>query len=399
MINNDIITTEQKAANGTWYDEEIDTDEDESPIGEYDLTASPNDFNINTLFDFITKGVVKIPGFQRNYVWDIKRASKLIESIILGLPIPQIFLYEEARNRFLVIDGQQRLMSIYYFKLQRFPREDKRVELRNIFDKEGVIPNHVLHDDEYFVKFNLSLPEKLPQQRNKLNGLNYETLEELQMAFDLRPIRNIIVKQLAPKDGDSAKYEIFYRLNSGGINLTPQEIRMSIYYSDFYSMLYRLNLETGWRRLLGLDDPDLHMKDVEFLLRGFAMLVKGNDYSPAMAKFLNNFSKEARGYPLQKVEYLQSLFLSFLASCSDLSKELFQSSAKRFSITIFEAVFSAVCKNAYAQNQMVSGKVDPQSVMRLKADQEFFNATVKRTTDKKNVGKRLERAQIIIQVS
>ena len=66
-------------------------DESDVVFTEYDLSASPNDFNIKTLFDFIASGIVKIPGFQRNYVWDIKRASKLIESIIIGIPIPQIF--------------------------------------------------------------------------------------------------------------------------------------------------------------------------------------------------------------------------------------------------------------------------------------------------------------------
>ncbi len=107
-------------------------DEDLFSIKEYDITTSPNDFNIKTMFDFIESGAVIIPGFQRNYVWDIKRSSKLIESIIIGLPVPQIFLYEEARNRFLVIDGQQRLMSIYYFIKQQFPRNEKRIELRHI---------------------------------------------------------------------------------------------------------------------------------------------------------------------------------------------------------------------------------------------------------------------------
>lgn len=67
-----------------------------------------------TLGSFIDRGAVRIPGFQRHFVWDLPRASRLIESLILGLPVPQLFLYEESRNRFLVIDGQQRLMSIYY---------------------------------------------------------------------------------------------------------------------------------------------------------------------------------------------------------------------------------------------------------------------------------------------
>ena len=68
--------------------------------------SSPNDFNVKTIVDFIDSGVVVIPGFQRNFVWDIKRASRLIESLIVGLPVPQIFLYEQGRDKYLVIDGQ-----------------------------------------------------------------------------------------------------------------------------------------------------------------------------------------------------------------------------------------------------------------------------------------------------
>ncbi|HVA62416.1 MAG TPA: DUF262 domain-containing protein [Terriglobales bacterium] len=98
-----------------------DNEEEYSP-GQYEITAAPNDFNVATLYDFIKSGVVKIPGFQRHYVWDLGRASKLIESLLIGLPIPQIFLYEAGRNSFLVVDGQQRLMSLYYFREGRFPR-------------------------------------------------------------------------------------------------------------------------------------------------------------------------------------------------------------------------------------------------------------------------------------
>jgi len=104
-----------------WVDGLAD-DSDDLQVEEYDLTSSPNDFNTTTIYNFIESGAVKIPGFQRNYVWDIKRASKLIESLVIGLPVPQIFLYEEDRNTFLVIDGQQRLMTVYFFVKQRFPK-------------------------------------------------------------------------------------------------------------------------------------------------------------------------------------------------------------------------------------------------------------------------------------
>jgi uncharacterized protein with ParB-like and HNH nuclease domain len=72
----------------------------------------------------------------------------LIESLIIGLPVPQVFLYEEGRNSFLVIDGQQRLMTSYYFVRQRFPRREKRAEIRRIFNERGRVPDETLHDDD-----------------------------------------------------------------------------------------------------------------------------------------------------------------------------------------------------------------------------------------------------------
>ncbi|WP_198341480.1 DUF262 domain-containing protein [Neisseria flavescens] len=134
-------------------------------IAEYDITATPNDFNVMTLNSFIDSGAVIIPGFQRNFVWDISRSSKLIESLLLGLPVPQLFLYEQGRNKFLVIDGQQRLMSIYYFMKKRFPKKEKRSALRSIFNEESKIPEEILHNDEYFEPFNLKLPSQLPDKK------------------------------------------------------------------------------------------------------------------------------------------------------------------------------------------------------------------------------------------
>ena len=92
-------------------------------------------------------------------------ASRLIESLILGLPVPQLFLYEEGNNRFLVIDGQQRLMTIYYFIKGRFPRTDQVVTLRPIFEEHGNIPESVFADDKLFRDFRLWLPGQLPDAK------------------------------------------------------------------------------------------------------------------------------------------------------------------------------------------------------------------------------------------
>ena len=229
--------------NSNWF-EDYAEDADDLQVEEYDITAAPNDFNVLTINSFLESGAVRIPGFQRNYVWDIGRASKLIESLVLGLPVPQVFLYEVERNKFLVIDGQQRLMSIYYFIKQRFPRLDRRSDLRIIFDEHGKIPDNVIHDDNYFENFRLKLGESLPNHPNRFKGLSYQTLEGYKTQFELRTIRNVIIKQNSPQGDDSSMYEVFNRLNTGGVNLKPQEIRTSMYHSDFYEMLYRANSST-----------------------------------------------------------------------------------------------------------------------------------------------------------
>lgn len=387
------MSTEPLLSEIDWF--EGDTVElDDYQVTEYDITASPNDFNISTLYHFIESGAVKIPGFQRNYVWDIKRASKLIESIVIGLPIPQIFLYEEDRNKFLVIDGQQRLMSIYYFIKGRFPRKEKRIKLREIFDQQGIIPDSILEDDTYFTKFNLQLAEQLPNKANKLNKLNYATLEEYKTTFDLRTIRNVIIKQTHPAEENSSIYEIFNRLNSGGMNLSPQEIRVSLYHSAFYRMLNRLNLNPDWRKLLGLPEPDLHMKDFEILLRGFAMFMEGSEYKPSMTKFLNSFSSHCRSLTEEKLQILETVFHAFLASCSSLPpKAFYGKSSGKFNILLFESVFAAQCQAIAASRH---APIDANRLELLKEDQQFVQATLRSTTDRANVLTRLRRAEEII---
>jgi hypothetical protein len=376
-----------------WY-EDAEPNDEAYEIKEYDITASPNDFNILTLHSFIESGAVKIPGFQRNFVWDLKRASKLIESVIIGLPIPQIFLYEEGRNKFLVIDGQQRLMSIYYFIKGRFPRKEKRVRLREIFDEQSRIPESVLSDDTFFSKFKLQLPHQPPGRPNKLNGLNYESLDEYKTTFELRTIRNVIIKQNLPEGDDSSIFEIFNRLNSGGMNLTPQEIRISLYHSNFYEMLQKLNLLPAWRHLLGLPQPDLHMKDLEIVLRGFAMFMEGDNYRPSMASFLNRFSSQCRNISGERLTELKELFEKFLASCSSLPPKAFYGKASgKFNILLFEAVFAA---QARALHDGSGSQIEPSRLDSLKEDEEFIEATQKSTTDKSNVLMRLAKARELV---
>jgi hypothetical protein len=391
--------------NDKWFDDG-DDDSDNFQIDEYDLTATPNDFNVQTIFNYIENSVIKIPSFQRNYVWDIGQASKLIESLILGLPVPQIFLYEEGRNQFLVIDGQQRLLSIYYFIKERFPKKEKRAELRRFFDQHGPevgkMPINLLEDDNYFSDFRLTLSEtlpteKLPKHSNKFKGLQYTTLADYKFQFDMRPIRNVIVKQNVPKDDDSAVYEIFNRLNSGGINLLPQEIRITLYPSGFHDMLRKINILPEWREVLCQSEPSLHLEDVEILLRSFAMLMDGDNYISPLKRFLNQFAKHCKRHDDAQNRYLEKLFQSFLKNCQKLPESLFFKN-NRFNVALFEAVFVAVCREPFQQQKLPKSRlVLTDKIEQLKTDKKFLAASqAGGTMSKTNVKIRLERARQII---
>lgn len=362
-------------------------------VRQYHLVSSPNDFNTKTMVEFIESDVFSIPGFQRSYVWDLKRASRLIESIIVGLPIPQIFLYEKKTNEFLVIDGQQRLLSLYYFAKGRFPKKNGRAWPTLDRNYDNKIKSMPLNNDDYFTDFKLDLPELILGKPNPLHGRGYDELNDKEKgAFDLRTIRNVIIQQLHPEGYDSM-YEIFNRLNSGGVKLAPQEIRHCMYESGFYAMLYGANAKENWRRLIGRAEPDMRMKDVEILLRGFAMLIEGESYRPPMLKFLNQFSNSAKSYDGAKVKTLELLLGSFLDKNRDLPGDAFLISG-RFSPTIFEAVFVASCAGRI--DQADARTICPERLEMLKNNAEFRNATQSKTTDKANVKTRLSLAHSIL---
>lgn len=381
-----------------WYIDIDDVEGDEIPVNEYDITSVPNDFNMLTIYNFIESGIVKIPDFQRNYVWDQKRASKLIESIILGLPIPQVFFYESEKNSYLVIDGQQRLMSIYFFIKQRFPKINCRNLIREEFEKYGKIRDEVIANDELFTNFTLSL--NYGDSKSLYNGKKYSTLDEkIKNQFDhMRTMRSIIIRQNAPDDSDSSMFEIFNRLNTGGQNLTAQEIRASLYYSDFYSMLYRLNSNDQWRSLLCKKEADVRSKDIEFIVRGFMLLHDFDGYKPSMTNSLNKFSKKAKNFSQETTKYHEELFLSFLRACQSLPEKSFCVN-NRFNVSKYDAVFAAVCRPFYEKKMLVEGEINPQSFTELSNDKEYIESAQSSTASKKSVDSRIKRAMSIIKLN
>lgn len=394
----------------------VNGDDDASySLSNFNLVTTPNDFNTATIVAFMDKGVFKIPSFQRNFVWDIQKASKLIESLIIGLPIPQIFLYEKGRNNFEIIDGQQRLLSLYFFIKGRFPKNEYRYELRNPANigENLLFKEDFLNNDKYFINFNLKLlGNSTPEGReNSLDSRNYQTLDvDNKVALDLSTIRNMIIKSAETDDDEHlARYEIFNRLNSGGINLNGQEIRMSLYSCEFLDLLTRLNENKTWRKFFGKQNPDNRLKDIEVILRLFAMLINGGRdahpdfqdttkilYQNSILSFLNNFANYSKKFDAGQLENFSKIWESFMHAIKGIDVNTFSNTndmntkVKKISIPVFEAIFFGIYRNELKKLNVKQLELSDQIICELKENSEFLEACIGKTSSKIQVNNRLK---------
>jgi len=201
----------------------------------------------------------KVVGFQREYVWPRPKADRFIESLLLGLPVPGIFLVKESTGRFLVLDGHQRLYTLRAFH-------------------EGVI-NGV----EY----------KLGDVQERFVGKRYKDLDvEDRRRLDDSIIHATVIRQDEPTEDQSSIYVIFERLNTGGVNLQPQEIRVALYHGELVRVLRVLNENTEWRLLFG--NKSKRLKDMEMILRFLAFYYYSHKYRSPMKDFLNRYMAQNR---------------------------------------------------------------------------------------------------------
>jgi hypothetical protein len=235
------------------------------------------------------------PDFQRQFVWDTAKASRLIESALLTIPIPVIYISQEQDNREYVIDGQQRLTSFFSFVDGSFPDgSDFKLTGLKVF--------------------------------RELNGSKYRDLAvDLQDAIRYFKIRTITFK----KDSDQGlKFEIFERLNTGSVSLNDQELRNCIYRGHFNALLKELSVDPDFTFLLGLKRPDKRMKDIELVLR-FSAFYHATylNYKPPMKDFLN---AEADKYRNIGPEDAQKLKAAFKNTCQIIRSMLARNAFKRF---------------------------------------------------------------------
>lgn len=243
--------------------EDQEDEEESEAFIEYDIASYPSDFTLDNLYSQWKKGSIEIPPFQRQYVWNIRQASLLIDSFMMGLPVPPVFLYVAEDNKYLVIDGQQRLKSIFFFFEGYFGEEEQGK--RRTFKLDG-LDKEIRYAGKAFADFS-------EEDTRKLEGCI---------------LRAINIRQIKPNEHNTSVFHIFERLNTGGTPLRPQEIRNCVFSGKFVSVLQRLNLDANWRKIIGKDGPDKYQKDLELILRLATLLDSGvESYESPMKEFLN----------------------------------------------------------------------------------------------------------------
>lgn len=323
----------------------------------YSITSYGADYPVDMLVKRLDNDVIFVPEFQRKYVWSHKMASRFIESLLLGLPVPGIFLSKEpGTGKLLVIDGQQRLRTLQFF-------------CTGIFQKREF---------------------QLKDVQSQFEGKTYKTLEEEdRLSLDDSIIHATIVKQDEPTEDESSIFHIFERLNTGGIQLQPQEIRACIYYGDFNTLLRELNDYPDWRTIYG--KPSKRLKDQELILRFFALYFFIDKYERPIKEFLNKYMAANRYLQQHDAETLRTKFTMSI----DVISESLGAQAFRRERTLNAAIFDAVMvglTRRLEKGSLTAVSKFPSTYKSLLTNSEFLAVTQTGTSDAPNVQKRIDLA-------
>ncbi len=256
------MNEENKELNELEFDEPLEEEiEEEITSIKRRVYADQGDPEIESLYGKYKRGKLVIqPDFQRRFVWDAAKSSRLIESALLDIPLPVIYLSEEEDGKEYVIDGQQRLTAFFSFIDGQFP--DGRA-------------------------FKLTGMEVFPE----LNRKFFKKIDDnLQDKIRYCKIRTITFRRESEAD---LKYKVFERLNTGAVSLNKQELRNCVYRGPYNELLKKLSEDGDFMYLLGLKNPDRRMRDVELVLR-FAAFYHFTylNYKPPMRRMLDNDMKK-----------------------------------------------------------------------------------------------------------
>ncbi|MGL5125975.1 MAG: DUF262 domain-containing protein, partial [Fusobacteriaceae bacterium] len=277
-----------------------------------------------TLMEYFDKGLYKIPKNQRNYVWTKDQVEELAVSIIRGYPIPPIYCYRNDQSQLVILDGQQRLISLYLYYKDSYLKSTSKtpIDLRKILTEENKSTDLILEqlDKKYGIREERYYFKTIDK---KVQEITYSKLEnEVKRILDFRVINiiEIFVQTTDKINKEEIFFKIFGNLNQGGTELKNQELRNGIYQCDLYDLLHDINDKNDkWREIYGAKHK--HSRDVELLLRFVATeymfkiigeSVIAESFDSSYPKFLNDFSQKAMNFKLKQVKEFETKILSFL---------------------------------------------------------------------------------------
>jgi hypothetical protein len=346
---------------------EVDEEEEDEEIGshvEFDIATYPSDLTLSVIHEMWKEKDITIPSFQRNFVWNIKQSSLLIESFLLGLPVPQVFFYIDSDNKNLVIDGQQRIMSVVYFFEGYFGTENMQGR-RAVFRLSGLSEGSPYAGKKF--------TDLITQQQRKLRGA---------------VLRAVNIKQLAPINQSASMFHIFERLNTGGTPLKAQEIRNCVFHGTLVDSLQEANEVADWRTILARKPLDRHQRDVEMILRIFAMSERGSEYEKPMKEFLNQqMRSHAKGRGTAKADKFMDRFRQVTAAIvAQLDPKPFHVRGP-LNLAAMDSVMAVLIRNSSKIPNDLNNRY-----AKLLADDEYRKAIFFNTSDPKEVNERLNLA-------
>jgi len=335
------------------------------PPAERKVITQPVDLSVQTLVEQWDAKLLILPDIQRQYVWDNGKASRLIESLILNIPIPVLYFAETQDAKYEIIDGHQRVRSIARFLANEFPLSGVSV-LRE-------------YKGERF--------HQLPDREQRF--LKMRTLRAVIISVDSHP---------------TMKFEIFERLNTGAISLNAQELRNSIYRGSFNKLLRELVKHHTFRDLIGTKTPRNRMVDEELVLRFLALQTALESYRPPLKRFLNDFMDAHRNAPDPILLGFQELFeLTVDRVASVLGSEAFHvtdTEGHPVETTVNRALFDAqMLTFSWATGPLTEAKrpAARRALAALHQDEAFKDAIQRATGDRSRVLSRLRLSVAALQ--
>ena len=344
---------------GQMNDVEIEDECRDETVGmsQFAITGYGADYDVEGIVRRLEREDIIIPKFQRNFVWSQIRSSRFIESLLMGLPVPGIFLYREKdSHKLIVIDGQQRLMTLKYF-------------YRGVFGDSR-------------------LPFGLKGLETKFSGVSYaELLDEDRRRLDDSIIHATIIRQDLPDDSGSSQYFIFERLNTGAASLAAQEIRSAIYQGAFNDLIRDLNNNLAWRELFG--GKSSRKRDEELVLRFLALYYGSERYLSPMKSFLNQFMKHNQHLEIYEEDQIRSIFERTVSTILDkLGSRAFKR-VRTVNAALLDSLMIGIAR------RLNSGPIASditEEYDSLRADEQFESAISASTADTEKVKERIRLA-------